>query len=171
MRPWFESVSDLAMGSDLLRVRRYGVIETRDGELHRVWLRPFPKLVLGIGTQRIGQWRHERMSGDRCLLYYNQPRGHESFLALKYIQSSRDCTFQTARAAVRLLDRIAELKRSDAILCDASNLRISDRLLARWGWEEHAPMPWCRNFIKRLYPRDVAISPAPALELCAASSD
>ena len=33
---------------------------------------------------------------------------------------------------------IARLKGSDAILCDASNLRISDRLLARWGWTPHA---------------------------------
>ena len=61
-------------------------------------------------------------------------------------------TLFTHRHTVRYrLDRIAELKRTDAILCDAANLRISDRLLARFGWESHAPGRWSRNFIKRFY--------------------
>ena len=41
-------------------------------------------------------------------------------------------------------------KNADALLCDAANLKISDRLLARFGWEAHAPMLGHRNFIKRL---------------------
>jgi hypothetical protein len=49
------------------------------------------------------------------------------------------------------LDRIAELKRTDAILCDAANTRLSDRLLRRFGWEPHKPERWRRNFIKRFY--------------------
>jgi hypothetical protein len=49
------------------------------------------------------------------------------------------------------LDRVAELKRIDAIVCDASNIRLSDRLMARLGWEPHKPQRWHRNYIRRFY--------------------
>ena len=68
-------------------------------------------------------------------------------LALKYIVSTAGTSFPTLRAAVDELDRLAELKRTDAILCDAANLRISDRLLARFGWESHKPERWRRAAI------------------------
>jgi hypothetical protein len=72
-------------------------------------------------------------------------------MALKYIVSTAGTSYATFRAALVELDRIAELKRSDALLCDAANTRLSDRLLARFGWEPHAPARWRRNFIKRFY--------------------
>ena len=50
-----------------------------------------------------------------------------------------------------ILDEIARLKQTDAIDCDAANLRISDRVLERFGWEPHRPSKWHRNFIKRFY--------------------
>jgi hypothetical protein len=61
-------------------------------------------------------------------------------------------------------------------LTDVSNLRISDRLLRRWGWEAHCPSRWHRHFIKRYYgtypdPADAwqlmsptTCAPAPALQ-------
>jgi hypothetical protein len=65
--------------------------------------------------------------------------------------SSRDCTLATFRGALDVLDAIARIKRSDAILCDACNGRISDRLFARWGWVPHTSDRRHRNFIKRFY--------------------
>jgi hypothetical protein len=50
-----------------------------------------------------------------------------------------------------VLDEIARLKRSDALLCDVSNWRISERLMARFGWEPHCPSRWHRHYIKRFY--------------------
>jgi hypothetical protein len=88
---------------------------------------------------------------DRCLLYYNQPRRFSNFLALKYIVSTHGTTYATFRTALITLDQIAELKRTDAILCDAANSRLSDRLFRRFGWEPHKPQRWRRNFIKRFY--------------------
>jgi hypothetical protein len=46
---------------------------------------------------------------------------------------------------------LAELKGTDAILCDAANTRLSDRLLVRLGWAAHKPQRRRRNFIKRFY--------------------
>lgn len=151
MNPLFETVTDLAFGVDTLRRRRYGVIEVRHGRLVAVRLRPFPKL-LSLPEVYPVRWRyHGRGPADRCLLYYNQPWRHHQFLSLKYVVSTAGATLATFRRALDTLDEIARIKQSDALLCDAANLRISDRLLARWGWRPHCPRRWHRNFIKRFY--------------------
>lgn len=151
MRFSSETIVDLAAGRELLRARPYGVIETVDERLARVRLRPFPKLVSLPEIAVVGRLRHRYAPGNRCRLYYNQPCGHRNFLALKYVVSSAGASLATFRLALTVLDEIARIKRVDALLCDAANLRISDRLLARWGWTPHCPSPWHRHFIKRFY--------------------
>ena len=136
---------------EALRRGRYGVIETSHGRLVAIRLRPWPRIVSALETDWLGRRWHELRAGNRCLLYYNQPRRHSNYLALKYVVSERDCTLATAFRALRALDEVARLKRSDAILCDAWNSRISDRMLAREGWEAHKPQRWHRNYIKRFY--------------------
>ena len=58
---------------------------------------------------------------------------------MPYVVTARGTGLATVRRALEVLDYIAELKRSDALLCDVANWRISPRLLAREGWEPHAP--------------------------------
>jgi hypothetical protein len=74
-----------------------------------------------------------------------------NFLALKYIVTTFGTSFRTFRAALTALDVIAEIKQIDAIVCDAANMRLSDRVMARLGWEPHKPQRWHRNFIRRFY--------------------
>ncbi len=149
--PLFESVDNLQRDADVLRRRPYGVICMENGGLREVRLRPWPKLISVAEIAWWGRGVHERLSGDRCWLYYNQPRRHRSFLALKYIISSHQATFQTFRRSLMVLDEIARLKQTDAIVCEVRNLRISDRLLRRWGWESHLSQSRQRHFIKRFY--------------------
>lgn len=150
-RPWFETVTDLDAQQDVLRRRRYGVIEIVAGELQGIRLRPFPKLAW-LGTVALhGARFHRQREGDFCLLYYNQPLGHSNFLSVTYVVSSSQATYATIRRASVVLDKVARIKGSDALLCDVANARISDRLLTRWGWEPHARQRWHRNFIKRFY--------------------
>lgn len=151
MFPLFESITDLSAQAERVRVRRYGVIEVQGGCLGRVVLRPFPKLVTALGPLLFGPRAHRRSDGDWCRVYYNQPRSCSNFLAVTYALSSRDCSLKSIRTAARVLDDIAELKQTDALLCDVANSRISDRLLTRWGWQAHCPQRWHRNFIKRFY--------------------
>lgn len=147
--PFFETVTDLAAGADVLRRRRYGVIETHAGELTRVTLRPWPHLISLRELWPLGDdWRPEGPA-DRCRLYYNQPRGHEEFLALRYVACTAGASYATFRAALTALDEIAALKGCRALLCDAANRRLSDRFMRRMGWEEHAPMWGRRNYIRR----------------------
>jgi len=147
----FESITSLTEGGDTLRRRACGVIEVVDGRFCRVRLRPFPKIVSLPEILLLGRWSHRQRSGDRCLLYYNQPRRHGNFLVMKYVVSTRGTQLATIHRALDVLDEIARLKGSDAILTDVSNWRISRRALARRGYEPHSPSRWHRHYIRRFY--------------------
>ncbi len=149
--PLFETVTDLTDGAERLRRRAYGVIEVGDGLFRRVVLRPYPKIISAPEIILLGGWHHRHRRGDRCLLYYNQPWRFPQFLALKYVVSTRQTTLRTFTRALAVLDEIARLKRSDALLCDVGNWRISTKLVGRWGWEPHCPSRWHRHYIKRFY--------------------
>ena len=151
MRLLCETIAEFDAGREQIRARRWGVIETVGGELRAVHLRPWPKLVSLPELLPLGSRYHPRGAADRCLLYYNQPLWMPKFLALKYVVSTGSTSYRTFRAALLVLDRIAELKQTDAIVCDAANIRLSDRLMARLGWEPHKPERWHRNFIRRFY--------------------
>jgi hypothetical protein len=162
----FETVTDLGEGAERLRRRLYGVIEMTAGRLRRVRLRPFPAIVSVPGILLGGGSVHRFWPGDRLWLYYNQPRRFPDFLVLKYVVSTRDTTLATLVRALDVLDGIARLKRSDALLCDVGNWRISHRLLARWDWVPHCPSRWHRHYIKRFYPEDKTPDLAAWYECC-----
>jgi hypothetical protein len=147
----FQTVTDLAEGADVLRRRPYGMIEARDGRFHRISLRPLPKFISLPEILFLGNYFHRRRAGDRCVLYYDQPRRMPNFLAVKYLQSDRDTSLGTLRRVLQTLDEVARLKRIDAIVCDVSNWDISTAIMTRLGWEPHCPSVWHRNFIKRFY--------------------
>lgn len=134
-----------------LAARRHGVVEVERGQLVAIHLRRWPKIISVLEIEYLGRRWHESRPGDRCLLYYNQPRRCPNYLALKYVVSQRGCTLATIRRALVVLDEIARVKRADAILCDVWNSRISEAMLARRGWEPHQPSGWHRNYIKRFY--------------------
>ncbi|MHB8956181.1 MAG: hypothetical protein ACYC4U_24630 [Pirellulaceae bacterium] len=149
--PLFETVYDMRVQADVLRRRPYGVIVIEDGRLQAIHVRPWPKVFSSPDLLGANRGFHRRSTGDRCWLYYNQPWQHRSFLALKFLISSRAATFGTVRHALIVLDEIARIKNSNAIVAEVRNLRISNRLLRRWGWASHAPSSRRRHFIKRFY--------------------
>jgi hypothetical protein len=146
-----EHVVDFDAQQQRIRARPYGVIETDRGELLAIHLRPWPKLFSLPELWPLGPRYHARGSADRCLLYYNQPWRMPNFLALKYVVSTNGTSYRTFRAALQALDAVAAIKQVDAIVCDAANIRLSDRLMARLGWEPHKPQRWHRNYIRRFY--------------------
>ena len=150
MYPPFQSVTDIQAQAAVLRDRTYGVIETANDCFVAVHLRPFPKW-----GSLLECWWDERMkrhrAGNRCWLYYNQPWGLRNFLALMYVASYKDTTLATFHGALVVLDEIAKLKKTDALVTDVTNPRISDRLLKRNGWEQHCLESPGRRFIKRFY--------------------
>ncbi len=149
--PLFESITNLTEGADLLRRRRYGVIEFAEGRLQRIVLRPLPKIISAPNVLLLGDWLHRHRSGDAIRLYYNQPLRFPNFLVLKYAESARETSYGTLAGALAVLDQIARLKHSDALLCDVMNHRITTRLFSRFGWEPHCPAWFHRHYIKRFY--------------------
>src|SRR5262245_30141515 len=116
MAKLLDSVTDLQGGAETLRWRRYGVIEICCGRLVAVHLRPWPKFV-SIFSVLWGQWYHNHVHGDRIRVYYNQPMRCPNFLALKFAVSARETSWASARRALEVLDEIAKIKGSDALLC------------------------------------------------------
>ena len=151
MKPWFETTTDLREGADAIRRRSFGVIEARDGQFRRIRLRPFPKLVSLPEIFILGRYVHAHRRDDRCLLFYDQPRRHPNFLAVKYVISGRGTSYQTLRRTAEALDEVARLKGTDALLCELATWRISREMMARWGWEPHCNSRWRRHYIKRFY--------------------
>lgn len=143
--------SDWHAAEEAIRRQRYGVIETTGGVLAAIHYRPWPKLLAWPELWPVGPVYHAHGQPDRCLLYYNQPLRYSNFLALKYLVSTRGASFATVRAALVALEHVARVKRTDALLCDAFNARISDRLMRRFGWASHRPQRWHRNYVKRFY--------------------
>jgi hypothetical protein len=147
----FQTVVDPIAQAESLRRRRFGIIEMVDGRLKAIHLRPWPKQGSIFEAWFWGRWWHRRRGGDRICIYYNQPWGHSNYLALRYMVSTRDCRLATVQGGLAILDEIARLKQSDAILCDASNRRLSERLMARFGWQPLGGKSQGRSFVKRFY--------------------
>jgi hypothetical protein len=141
----------LAAGEDLLRTRPYGMIEFAHGRLVRVQLKPWPKIASLIEINWIRGWKNQRRQHDVCRLFYNQPIQHRNYLALTYIESSSQTRAATVLNALKVLDHISMLKRTDAILAEVSNEQISDRLMKRLGWIRHRLNQPKRHWIKRFY--------------------
>jgi hypothetical protein len=161
----FQTICDLAGQAEIVRRRRYGIIESSGGRFVSVHFRPWPKWASLPEVLFWGDRQHRRWSADRCRLYFNQPLQFSNFLAVPYMLSGRGTTLATFYSALAALDEIARIKGTDAMLADVLNLRISNRFLARRGWSPHKPSRWHRHFIKRFYGQ----YPAPRHELLIAA--
>jgi hypothetical protein len=160
-----QTIREMEAGGQRLKERSHGVVETAFGELRAIHLRPWPKVVSLTELWPMGPRYHARGAHDRCLLYFNHPRRMPNFLALRYVVTTTGTSYRTFRAALVALDAIAEIRGIDAIVCDAANMRLSERFMRRMGWEPHKPQRWHRNYIRRFY----GVYPPSARSLAGAS--
>ena len=72
-------------------------------------------------------------------------------MVLEFVQSGPSTQLATFCGACQILDEVAKLRHSVAILAHVSTNAITDRLLRRWGWEPHAGNLAGRHWIKRFY--------------------
>jgi hypothetical protein len=149
--PLFQTITDPIKDAEIVRRRTHGMIEVVDGLFARIVLRPLPKMISIPEVWLLGQWKHRHQPGDRVRLYYDQPWRFPNFLTAKYAESARNTSLRSIDRAMAVLDEIARIKRSDALLCDATNSRITADVARRWGWEPHCQSGWRRHFIKRFY--------------------
>ncbi len=172
----FETISNtgdcfnFGASRETIRRRRYGVIDAMDGRVVSIRFRLWPKIVTLPEVLFLGERYHERRRADRCRVYFNQPWRFPTYLAVPYGLCGRGTRLATMNAALVALDEIARIKRTDALLADVLNFRISPRMLARYGWESHKPSRWHRHFIKRFY-GEYPPTRVPSDELAAVACD
>lgn len=142
-------VEHIARSRRVLAGRGSGRIVTERARFTSVFGRWWP--YWGNWCEYLWDARFRGVRGDRCELYYHVPWSAPTFLTLAYVHSGRQTSLSTVYAATLVLDEIARLKQSQAIVCHVTNERISDRLLERWGWQPHCRDWPGRHFIKRFY--------------------
>ena len=146
-----QTIREIEPNQESLRKRPYGVIEAVNGQFVRVQLRPWPKYASLLEAHWLKSMKSKRFEKDVCRLYYNQPMGHRNYLTLSYVESSLSTNLKTFYATLNVLNQIAFIKRSDALLAEVTNQKISDRFMVRRGWERHREEKRQRHWIKRFY--------------------
>ena len=145
----FPTVSDPLSCADEIRRWRSGRIIMRSGKLIGVQRR------LWCGSVSVAQvwWqsRFGRPNDDYCWLDYHQPFGMPGFLTLDYVRSGTAAGFKSFVGACHVLDDIAQLRGTMAIVAHVSTAAISDRLLQRLGWQQHMDNWSGRHWIRRFY--------------------
>ena len=152
-----QPVTSIAKQTKQIVSRRAGCIHVASGNLIAVTGRWWP--YAGNHLQATFDYRLRPLKEDLCQLYFHEPFGSPGFLTLSYVRSGDKTSLSSFYGATLVLDAIAELKGSNAIVCNVTNDRITDRLLARWGWEMHCDDWPGRHFIKRFYGNYPEIKP------------
>lgn len=126
---------------------QYGRIVMRAGKLVAIeehWFRSPVSIA-----QVCWQFHCGRLKGDECLLDYHIPRGLPAFITLDYIRSGTETQYKTMVGACHILNEIARIRHSHAIVAHVTNARISNRFLTRLGWQQHLEHWRGRHFIRR----------------------
>lgn len=150
-------IANLYGESAIIEKWRAGSIVTASGRLVQVRRR-----WMGYKASRIRVWwdtHHRATKQDRCQLFFHHAFGMPDFLVIGYVASDKNCSLSTFYCALLALDEIARIKGAHAIVAEATNSRISDRLFKRWGWDRHCHKLSGRHYIKRFYGKYAAISP------------
>lgn len=142
-------VTHIARQAKTVARRKCGRIVVNRGTLEAVYGRWWA--YQGNHLQVLWDKRTRRFPRDRCELYYHAPWASPGCLTLSYVRSGPGTSLGTFYAATLVLDEIARLRDAAVIVCHVTNDRISNRLMKRWGWQQHC-LEWSgRHFIKRLY--------------------
>ena len=150
-------VVDMRAQRQWLIDRRQGCIVIRQSELPTIFGRWWAYTGNLLAVAMDSRWR--RIECDACELYFHESRWAPGFLTLDYVRCGPGTTLSTFYAATLVLDEIARLKKSSAIVANVTNSRISERLMTRWNWHRHCLGWYGRHYIKRFYGQYPAIDP------------
>lgn len=157
-------VTTLECSERRLESWRCGRIVTAGGRLkyiQRRWI-GYRANLLRVGWEK----RFRPVGEPECVLLYHHGWFSNDYLVLGYAYSHPRATTASLYCASLVLDEVARIKGCHAIVTELTNDRLSDRLLARWGWERHC-LSWSgRHFIKRFYGNYPAVPEAWRARLC-----
>ena len=134
--------------ADSLRSWRYGEIELSDGKLVAIYPRWWPRL--GSRWESYQDSYNRKLPVDVCRVYYSFPLRAPGYMSVLYAHSGPNTRYKTIRRAVLVVDAIAVLNSSNAIICQIINERGTERLMKRWGYVRHATSLGDNHYIKRI---------------------
>ncbi len=124
-----------------------GTVWAHDGRLGGIWGRWWPYQA---NLFEVWLLKHVRFSAqDHCWAYYSLPTWSPGFMSLRFIRSGRLTSLRTIQCAMQTLDEIAGIFDLYAMVCSASNQRLTEPLMRRFGFERHAIRLPGSHFIKR----------------------
>jgi hypothetical protein len=132
-------------------VGRYGVVVVRNDRNVTVRRRLFPKMPSRIDVWVDARWR--RLPNNELQLYYNAPQRCPGFLVLAYARAGPKTSVATLRTGLLVLDEIAKIMRMQAIVCEATNPRLTSRVMDYFGYIRHAQHLKGYHYIKRFATR------------------
>jgi hypothetical protein len=71
-------------------------------------------------------------------------------MSVLYAKSGPNTRYRTLYRGTQLVEEIAVLRKAQAIVCQASNTRLNERLMNRLGYVRHAHSLGDNHYIKRL---------------------
>ncbi len=131
---------------------RYGVVEVHNDHVYHIQRRLLPKLPSIWEAWLDAHWR--RLPENEVRLYYNVPYRCGGFMILAYARAGSKTSLASFRTGLSVLEEIAELKRLQAIVCHATNPRLTERVMNYFGYTRHASHLKGYHYIKRLTGRN-----------------
>jgi hypothetical protein len=89
-------------------------------------------------------------SKGECRIFYSFPIRTPGFMAINYLTGGEQTSYRTLLLGGQVLEEIARSRKSIAIVCQAVSVRLSDRLMHRWGFVRHALTLGGNHYIRRL---------------------
>jgi hypothetical protein len=134
--------------ADVLRRTRYGELSVRGTADLRLFPRWWPRIATHWDVLKDSYIK--RLDEDECSFYYSFPRSSPGFMTVNYIVSGPKTHYPTLKYGIGLIDQIASLCAAKAIVCQTCNARLSETVMNRWGYVQHAQSLGNNHYIKRL---------------------
>lgn len=141
-------VTSIEGNAERIRSCNYGELELFDGKLLGIYPRWWPRIASKWESLRDSTIRS--LPSDFCRAYYAFPKRTPGYMSVLYARSGPNTQYKTLYRAVVVVDEIAKLRDSHAIVCQMIHLRVSERLMNRWGYVRHASALGDNHYIKRL---------------------
>lgn len=85
-----------------------------------------------------------------CCVYYAFPLRTPGFMAVQYLVCGQQTPYETLRRSVEIVSWIARARGCQAVVCQAISDRLSERIMNRWGYVQHAKTLGPGHYILRL---------------------
>jgi len=134
--------------ADELQACNYGEVLLSHGELVAIYPRWWPKIA--SRWEAIQHTLLRSLPEDVCRAYYAFPRRAPGYMTVIYAHSGPNTHYRTLYRGVKVMEDIARLRNTKAMVCESVNARVDERLLNRWGYVKHAVSLGGNHYIKRL---------------------